>query len=74
VEKKFNMSQKSIFFSISQIKIMTAQHLLDEAGINSHVINKLDTAHAGVFGDIELHVDEADAVRAEEILIKAEIL
>ncbi len=74
VVKKINMNSKTIFFSISQLKTMTAQHLLNEADIESHVINKLDTAHAGVFGDIELHVDESDAQRAEEILIKAEIL
>ena len=68
------MSDKSVFFSVSEIKIMTAQHLLKEAGITSHTVNKKDSAHAGVFGDIELHVpaDMEDAAR--KILKEAEIL
>ncbi len=68
------MDKETIFFSVSEIKIKTAQHLLTEAGIEHYVINKKDTAHAGVFGDIELHVNEEDAERAKEILEKVEIL
>lgn len=68
------MDKKTVFFSVSHLKVMTAQHMLKEAGIESHVINKMDTAHAGVFGDIELHVDEKDEERARQILNEAEIL
>jgi len=68
------MENEKIFFSVSELKVKTAQHMLNEAGIKSHIINKKDTAYAGVFGDIELHVDAKDADRAREILEKAEIL
>lgn len=62
------MNGKEIFFSVSQIKIKTAQHILSEAGIASHVINKLDSAHAGLFGDIELYVDESNEAEARRLL------
>jgi len=68
------MEGSTIFFSISQIKIMTAKHLLEEAGIVAHTVDKMDSAHAGVFGDIELHVAKADEAKAKEILEEAEIL
>lgn len=68
------MDKKTVFFSISHIKVITAQHLLKEAGIKSFVINKMDTAHAGAFGDIELHVDADRENEAREILADAEIL
>lgn len=68
------MSNKSVFFSVSQLKVMTAQHLLKEAGIESHVINKIDSAHGGSFGDIELHVNQSDEEEARKILFDAEIL
>lgn len=68
------MSTHTIFFSVSQIKIISAQHFLKEAGIQSHTINKMDSAHAGVFGDIELHVAKEDEEAAKKILEEAEIL
>ena len=68
------MSDKKIFFSVSQIKVVTAQHLLKEAGIESFTVNKMDTAHAGVFGDIELHIDAEHEEEARRILFDAEIL
>lgn len=68
------MNDATVFFSISQIKIMTAQHLLKEAGIDSNTINKMDSAHAGVFGDIELYVSKKDEDKARQLLKEAEIL
>ena len=61
-------------FSISQLKIMTAQHMLKEAGIESFVVNKMDSAHAGLFGDIELFVQKEDAIEAKLVLIENEII
>ncbi len=63
-----------VFFSISQIKVKTAQHLLRVAGIESHSINKIDSAHPGVFGHIELYVPKDDEEAARKILQEAEIL
>lgn len=68
------MSESAVFFSISQIKIVTAQHLLSEAGIESHTINKMDSAHAGLFGEIELYVAKDKESDAREILTQAEII
>lgn len=68
------MNEKRVMFSISQIKIMTAKHVLKEAGIQAFSIDKTDSAHAGVFGDIELYVDESQADEARKILEKEEIL
>jgi len=62
------MEGARVMFTISQLKIVTAQHVLKEAGIESFVINKLDSAHAGIFGDIELHVDKSIADKARKIL------
>jgi len=68
------MEKTTVFFSVSQIKIMTAKHLLTEAGISCHSIDKMDSAHAGVFGDIELHVPKAQEAEARKILEDAEVL
>lgn len=68
------MKDSAVFFSISQIKIMTAQHLLTEADIKSHTLNKMDSAHAGLFGEIELYVDKSDEEKARKILEEAEVL
>lgn len=68
------MKDTAVFFSISQIKIVTAQHLLKEAGIESHSINKMDSAHAGLFGDIELYVEKDQEAEARKILTEAEII
>lgn len=61
-------------FTISNLRLMTAQHVLSEMGITSFVINKMDSAHAGIFGEIELHVPASDAERARSILLEEEII
>lgn len=62
------MDESMIMFSVSEIKIVTAQHVLRELGIESFVINKKDSAHAGIFGDIELYVNKEDAEKAKQVL------
>ena len=63
------MSRKKIYTSDSQIQIMDAKHILDQANINYFEINKMDTAYAGILGGkIELHVEESDAQKAVELL------
>lgn len=66
--------EKRVFFSISPLKVMTAHHLLKEAGIVSHSVNKMDTIHANVFGHIEIYIYEEDEAEARKILEGAEIL
>ena len=68
------MDESRVMFSVSELKIVTAQHVLQEAGIPSFVINKKDSAHVGLFGDIELYVDKTNAEAARAILEKEEIL
>ena len=68
------MSDETTFLAVSQIKVNTAVHLLKEAGINAHIINKMDSAHADLFGEIQIIVPKEDEVKAREILVEAEIL
>ena len=68
------MTNESVFLAVSQIKVNTAVHLLQEAGINAHVINKMDSAHANLFGVIQIIVPKDVEAKAREILIEAEIL
>lgn len=69
------METNRVYFSISQLKIMTAKHVLAEAGIPSISLDKMDSAHALPFGgSIELYVDASHAGRAKEILQREEIL
>ncbi len=63
-----------IFFSVSQIKVMTALHILEEAGIKAFKVDKMDSAHAGAFGNIELYVPKEKEEEARVILFDAEIL
>lgn len=68
------MNTSTVMFSVSQLRIVSARHFLTEAGIESWTINKMDSAHAGLFGDIELHVPTENEKEAREILIKEEII
>ena len=69
-----HMEKRKVMFSVSHLKIKTAQHVLELAGIPSFPIDKMDSAHAGLFGDIQLFVDEDNAAKAREILEQEEIL
>lgn len=63
------MKTTLIFFSISDLKITTARHILAEAGIESFVIDKKDSVYAGILGGkIELYVRKEDEVEANKML------
>jgi len=68
------MKESMVMFSVSELKIVTAQHVLRESGIESFVMNKKDSAHAGIFGDIELYVEKDDSDRARKILETQEVI
>lgn len=68
------MENETVFISVSQIKVNTATHLLNEAGVNAHIINKMDSAHANLFGHIQIIVAKEDEEEARRILMEAEIL
>lgn len=59
-----------IWFSVSELKIMTAKHLLKQAGIESFTIDKRDSAHAGIFGEIELYVPKIFEDQAYHLLVE----
>ena len=71
--KKIIMEDQMVFFAVSRIKVMTALHLLKEVGIHAHTIDKMDSAHANIFGDIQIIVQKSDEERAKQILAEAEI-
>ena len=62
------------FISVSQIKARTGLHLLKEAGIEASIIDKMDSAHAGIFGHIEILVSEEQELEARILLKEAEII
>lgn len=68
------MNTSTVMFTISNLRIVTAQHYLKEAGIESFVVNKMDSAHAGLFGEIELHVPMNHEATARRILLEEEII
>ena len=68
------MKTSTVMFTVSNLRMVSAQHYLREEGIESWTVNKMDSAHAGLFGDIELHVPEEDAIAARKILIREQII
>ena len=68
------MSTTTVMFTISQLKIVSARYFFREAGIESWTVNKMDSAHAGLFGDMELHVPTENEIEALKILVDEEII
>ena len=68
------MNTTTVMFTVSQLRIVSARHFLSEAGIESWTVNKMDSAHAGLFGDMELHVPTEYEEEARKILVREEIL
>lgn len=69
------METSLVYFTISELKIVTARHLLAEAGIESFVLNKKDSAHVGLFGGtIDLYVGEDRKPEAQSILSESGVL
>lgn len=69
------MDTSLIYFSISDIKIVTARHMLAEVGIESFTIDKKDSVYAGILGGkIELYVRKDQEIEAKKILEETGIL
>lgn len=69
------MATSLVFFSISDIKIAGARHLLAEEGIESFTIDKKDSVYAGILGGkIEMYVRQEDEEAARKILDESGIL
>ncbi|MEE9438421.1 MAG: DUF2007 domain-containing protein [Saprospiraceae bacterium] len=69
------METSLAFMNVSNLKIVTARHILTEAGIESFVINKQDTVYAGILGGvIELYVSKDEIEKAKQLLLENEML
>lgn len=62
------MGEVEVFTSDSQVKLMEIKNILDDAGIDYHEVNKLDSSYAGIFGEIQLFVSSVDADRAAMLI------
>ena len=63
------METTLIFFSISDLKVTTARHILAEAGIESFIIHKDDSVFSGIFGGkIEVYVRKDEQEAADKVL------
>ena len=65
------MDENRIMITVSPLREMTAKHILESAGIDAVSVNKLDSAHAGIFGEIQIYVPKDKAEEAKNLL-KAE--
>lgn len=62
------MSDFRIYSGTSQVRLMEIKNILDGEGIEYYEMNKLDSSYAGVFGELQLYVSDADAEKAQELL------
>ena len=72
------MEMSTVYKNTSDLKIVTARHALNEAGIDTFILNKSDSAYVGLFGgEILLNVaidkaEEAVALLRKEGFYEAE--
>lgn len=62
------MNTKRIFSSKSPVEIMGVKNLLESEGIECFEINKADSSYVGLFGEIEIYVEESQAEKALTVL------
>lgn len=63
-----NDNKTKVFSGTSQIQAMGFKNALSEAGITFYEIDKSDSAYAGLFNDIIIHVDAENERQALAIL------
>lgn len=66
------MADIKIYSGRSQVRAMEIKNLLQSIGVKYYEINKLDSAYAGILGELELYVDEADADKARDVIASTE--
>lgn len=62
------MSEIKIYSGTSQVRIMEIKNLLESEDIKYYEMNKMDSSYAGIFGEIQLYVAEADAAKAQQVI------
>ncbi len=66
------MEMTTVYKSPMRLKIISARHILNEAGIDTFVLDKQDSAYVGLFGvDILLNVTNSKASQAKVLLKEA---
>lgn len=68
------MDRIKIMSTAHDIKLTTAQHLLGEAGIESFVVDKSDSAYVGLLETKELYVFADNREKALQILDEADVI
>ena len=61
------MSDIKIYSGTSQVRAMEIKNILENEGIEYQEVNKMDSSYAGIFGEIQLFVSEADSERALQL-------
>ncbi|WP_163515864.1 putative signal transducing protein [Gelidibacter japonicus] len=62
------MSDIKIYSGSSQVRVMEIKNILENEGIEYQEVNKMDSSYAGIFGEIQLFVSEADAEKAVQLV------
>lgn len=66
------MEMSTVYKSTSDLKIVAARHALSEAGIETFVLDKSDSAYVGLFGgEILVNVARPQSQEAQSILKSA---
>ncbi|MBA6154156.1 putative signal transducing protein [Gelidibacter maritimus] len=58
------MSDIKIYSGTSQVRAMEIKNILENENIAYQEVNKMDSSYAGIFGEIQLFVSEADSEKA----------
>ena len=62
------MASTKIYSGTSQVIVLDIKNILEQEGITYQIINKTDSSYAGLFGQIEIYVDEPYAQQALELI------
>ncbi|QSS98159.1 putative signal transducing protein [Psychroflexus sp. ALD_RP9] len=62
------MDKIRVYSSKNEIEANCIVLALEEQGIVPHMINKTDSAHAKLFGYIEVYVDNNHQAKAEQVI------
>lgn len=62
------MSDIKIYSGSSQVRVMEIKNILENEGIEYQEVNKMDSSYAGIFGEIQLFVSEADSEKVLQLI------
>ncbi|RXJ51166.1 putative signal transducing protein [Gelidibacter gilvus] len=62
------MSDIKIYSGSSQVRVMEIKNILENEGIEYQEVNKMDSSYAGIFGEIQIFVSEADSEKVLQLI------